>query len=136
MKVTKVLSKAKGTYKIGGHIMANFANPYQGNSSKMMTKEELAQALRIDIAAELEAIFLYEAHAMTTDDKIIKKVLQDIADEEREHIGELLALVRYLDPKVADALVEGQGEVKEMMEELGIDEKVIELSTGEIPAGK
>lgn len=116
--------------------MANFANPYQGNSNKMMTKEELAQALRIDIAAELEAIFLYEAHAMTTDDKIVKKVLKDIANEEREHIGELLALVRYLDPKVADALVEGQGEVKEMMEELGIDEKVIKLSTGEIPAGK
>ena len=116
--------------------MPNFANPYQGNSDKKMTKGELAQALRIDVASELEAIFLYEAHAMATDDKLVQKVLRDIANEEREHIGELLALVRYLDPKVADALVEGQGEVKEMMEELGIDEKVIEQSTGEIPAGK
>ena len=112
--------------------MAEFANPYQGNCERKLTKEELIQALRIDIAAELEAMFLYEAHAMATDDPLVKKVLYDIRDEEREHAGELLALLRYLDPKVDDFISEGMGEVKEMMEELFMDAALIKKATGPI----
>ena len=112
--------------------MAEFANPYVGNCDRKITKEELIQALRIDIASELEAMFLYEAHAMATDDPLVKKVLMDIRDEEKEHAGELLALVRYLDPKTDDFLTEGIGEVKEMMEELKMDAALIKKVTGPI----
>lgn len=112
--------------------MAEFANPYQGNCERKMTKEELIQALRIDIAAELEAMFLYEAHAMATDDALVKKALIDIRDEEQQHVGELLALLRYLDPAVAGLLVEGQGEVREMMESLGMKPDEIDKATGPI----
>lgn len=112
--------------------MAEFANPYVGNCDRKLKKEELIQALRIDVASELEAMFLYEAHAMATDDPLVQKVLRDIRDEEKEHAGELLALLRYLDPDVGDLLVEGMGEVKEMMEELGMDKKDIEQATGAI----
>ncbi|MFV0400184.1 MAG: demethoxyubiquinone hydroxylase family protein [Oscillospiraceae bacterium] len=101
--------------------MPSFANPYGGNVPKKMTKEELIQALRIDIASELEAIFLYEAHALAIDDEVAKKVLRDIRDEEKEHIGELMSLMQYLDGDMAGFLKEGNGEVREMMEELGID---------------
>lgn len=114
--------------------MPNFPNPYVGNVQKM-TKAELVQALRIDIASELEAIFLYDAHSMATDDPVAKKVLADIRDEEVEHIGELMALVRYLDPSVDEHLTEGEGEVREMMEQLGISKDKIEAATGQLREG-
>ena len=53
-----------------------------------------------------------------------RKVFLDIADEEKEHMGELLALLQYLDPEEADHMAEGVGEVEGMMEELGMDPHV------------
>ena len=114
--------------------MADFANPFQGNCDRKLSKEELIQAIRIDIASELEAMYLYDAHAMATDDPLVKKVLEDIRDEEKEHAGELLALMRYLDPEVARLLYNGHGEVREMMEKLNMDTALIENATG--PIGK
>lgn len=101
--------------------MPSFANPFQGNIDRMMTNQELAQAIRLDIASELEAIYLYDAHATATTDLVAKKVLADIRDEEVAHVGELMALLRYLDPTVADLLAGGESEVKAMIQELGID---------------
>lgn len=100
--------------------MPSFPNPFAGNVDRKISKAELIQALRIDIAGELEAIFLYDAHVLATDDPVAKKVLADIRDEEIEHCGELLSLMRYLDPRVTDLMLEGEGEVKEMMAGLGI----------------
>ena len=100
--------------------MPSFPNPFQGNVDKKMGKVELMQALRLDIASELEAIFLYSAHAEATDDPLVKKVLLDIADEEKQHIGELMSLMHYLEPEMAEFLMHGQSEVREMMEELKI----------------
>lgn len=105
--------------------MPSFANPFSGNVDRKITKTELIQAIRVDIASELEAIYLYDAHAHATDDPLAKKVLADIRDEEMEHVGELLTLLRHLDPHVADLLANGEGEVKEMMEDLGITEVTI-----------
>lgn len=102
--------------------MPAFADPFSGNVNKKISKAELIQALRIDIAAELEAIYLYDAHVMATDDPVAKKVLADIRDEEMAHVGELTALMRYLDPSYAENMLDGEGEVKAMMEELGVTE--------------
>ena len=100
--------------------MPTFSSPFTGNIDRKITKTELIQAVRVDIAAELEAIFLYEAHAAATDDALAAAVLRDIRDEEMVHVGELLTLLRHLDPAVAEHLVSGEGEVKEMMQSLGI----------------
>lgn len=100
--------------------MPSFPNPFSGNIDRKISKAELVQALRIDIAGELEAIYLYDAHVHATDDPLAKKVLADIRDEEIEHCGELLSLMRYLDPTVTDLMMNGEGEVKEMMQDLGI----------------
>ena len=100
--------------------MPTFSSPFSGNIDRKITKTELMQAVRMDIAAELEAIFLYEAHAAATDDVLAAAVLRDIRDEEVAHVGELLTLLRHLDPAVAEHLVSGEGEVKEMMQALGI----------------
>lgn len=102
--------------------MPSFANPFSGNVHKKISKTELLQALRIDIASELEAIYLYDAHAHATDDALAKKVLMDIRDEEVAHVGEQFTLMKHLDSSVADLLLSGEDKVKEMMEELDIIE--------------
>ena len=100
--------------------MPSFPNPFSGNLDKKLTKEDLIQAIRFDIAGELEAIFLYDAHALATADPVAKAVLADIRDEEKAHVGELMALLRHLDPQEAEHFAQGEEEVKEMLEELGI----------------
>ena len=102
--------------------MPSFANPFNANVERKISKEELIQAVRLDIAGELEAIYLYDAHCMATDDPVAKAVLADIRDEEKAHVGELMALLRHLDPKEAEHFASGEMEVKEMMDDLGIRE--------------
>ena len=98
--------------------MPAFANPFQGNVDRKLNKEELIQAVRLDIAGELEAIYLYDAHVQATDDEAAKKVIADIRDEEKAHVGELMTLLRTLDPQEADFFASGEAEVYEMLGEL------------------
>lgn len=91
--------------------MAQLGNPYVANVPRPMSNDELAQALRVDMAGELEAIIGYEAHAMSTNDDRAKKVLYHIADEERKHVGELQQLLYILSPKEAQFIEEGKQEI-------------------------
>ena len=100
--------------------MPSFPNPFQGNVNRKLTKEELIQAIRLDIAGELEAIYVYDAHVQATDNELAKRVIGEIRDEEKAHVGELFTLLRALDPQEAEHFATGEGEVREAMEELGI----------------
>ncbi|HNR13983.1 MAG TPA: demethoxyubiquinone hydroxylase family protein [Thermodesulfobacteriota bacterium] len=102
--------------------MPDFANPFSGNvPDRKMTREELIRAIRLDIAAELEAVNLYMAQADVTEDPLARKVLIDVADEEREHIGEFLHLVQLLTGNENELLEHGKQEVVEMAEELQVE---------------
>jgi hypothetical protein len=84
--------------------MPEFMNPFSGMApERKMTDRELARSLRLSLAAEQEAIHLYEALADATDNKLAKEVLQDIADEEREHAGEFQRLLNILLPDEEEA---------------------------------
>lgn len=98
--------------------MPSFPDPFVGNTKVKMTDRELAQAIRLDIASELEAIFLYDSHANSTDNPVAKAVLEEIRDEEKAHFGELVTLLKYLDPEGVDFFENGVEEVKEIIEEL------------------
>ena len=98
--------------------MPAFANPFQANVERKMSKKELIQAIRLDIAGELEAIYIYDAHVQATDDAMAKKVIGDIRDEEKIHVGELMTLLRMLDPGEMEFFASGEGEVKDMLKEL------------------
>lgn len=100
--------------------MPAFANPFQANVDRKMNKVELIQAIRLNIAGELEAIYVYDAHVQATDNEMAKKVIGDIRDEEKAHVGELMALLRALDPKEAELFASGEEEVREMLADLGI----------------
>ena len=91
--------------------MALLGNPFVANVAKQMTNDETIQALRVDLTGELEAIIGYEAHAMATDDERVKKVLFHIADEERQHVGELQQLLYILCPKEAEHIEKGKQEI-------------------------
>ncbi len=97
--------------------MALLGNPFVGNPPKLMSKEELAQALRVDIAGELEAIVGYEAHAMATNDERIKKNLYHIADEERRHVGELQQLLYMICPREAEYTEIGKKKIIKQQEQ-------------------
>jgi rubrerythrin len=92
-------------------MMALLGNPFVGSAPQKLTPEELAQALRVDLAGELEAIIGYEAHVMATDDARVKKVLGHIADEERQHVGELQQLLYILSPKEMENTEKGRQEI-------------------------
>lgn len=93
--------------------MALLGNPFVGNPPKQLSNEELAQALRVDIAGELEAIVGYEAHALATADERVKKVLYHIADEERQHVGELQQLLYMISPKEAQFIEKGRQAIQQ-----------------------
>lgn len=93
--------------------MALLGNPFVANVPRQLSMEELAQALRVDIAGELEAIVGYEAHAMSTNDERVKKVLYHIADEERQHVGELQQLLYILSPKEEQYIEKGKQSIKQ-----------------------
>ena len=75
------------------------------------------EILRAAIIAELDAINLYEQLASMTKNEKIKKVLMDIADEEKTHFGEFQTLLLMLDKKQVEELKKGEEEVKELLEE-------------------
>jgi len=77
-------------------------------------KEDLdREILRVGIIAELDAINLYEQLAAMTDAKDIKKILLDIAKEEKTHVGEFQTLLLRGDEEQVRELEEGKKEVEE-----------------------
>ncbi len=87
---------------------------------KKLGKLGALQAIRWGIIAELDAINFYEQLAEAIDDEKIKKVFLNIAREEKEHVGEFLALLLEYDPEIREMIQKGFDEVKE---EVGIEAK-------------
>jgi len=99
--------------------MPEFCNPFTVlKNDRKLTNPELVRAIRFMIAAEYEAIQLYQQTAESTDNALAKEVLLDIADEEKEHAGEFLRLLRELEPEEERFYQEGYEEVEEMIERL------------------
>lgn len=53
--------------------------------------------LREDFIGELGAINQYQEHIDEADNEEIKKVLAHIRDDEKEHVAELIKIIRKLD---------------------------------------
>jgi rubrerythrin len=78
-------------------------------------KENLdKEILRAGIIAELDAINLYEQMAAMTENENIKRILLDIAKEEKTHFGEFQALLLMSDKEQEKELEEGKKEVDEL----------------------
>ncbi len=81
-----------------------------------LKKEDLdREILRAGIIAELDAINLYEQMANMTQNENIKKVLMEIAREEKTHVGEFQTLLLNQDREQQSELEKGKTEVDELL---------------------
>ena len=103
--------------------MPAFTDPFSGMVPKRkMTVGELVRAMRLNVSAEEDATSIYMAHADATDHPVAKKVLIDIANEERVHVGEFNRLIQLLTGDEDAWLAAGAQEVNEMAEEVAAEE--------------
>ena len=97
--------------------MPDFGNPFAGmKADRKLTDQELIRAVRFMVSAEYEAVQLYVQLAESTDNKLAKEVLLDIAGEEKVHAGEFLRLLHELAPDEQGFYDDGYAEVEEEIE--------------------
>lgn len=75
------------------------------------------EILRAGIIAELDAINFYEQLAAKAKNPLVKKVMLEVAKEEKEHVGEFQTILFELDPEQVEEFEEGKKEVEEMKSE-------------------
>ncbi len=80
-------------------------------------KEDLdKEILRAGMISELDAINLYEEMGDMTQDKHLRKLLLDVAKEEKTHLGEFQSLLLKKDPQQKNELEEGEKEVETLLQ--------------------
>ena len=79
--------------------------------SKVKKEDKNKEILRLGMIAELDAVSLYEQLAAAADSNDIKKVLLDIAKEEKTHMAEFQALLLKEDKEQLKELEQGKIEV-------------------------
>jgi rubrerythrin len=84
------------------------------NLERISKKNLDKEILRAAIIAELDAINLYEQMAAMTENADIRRILLDIAKEEKTHVGEFQTLLLINDKEQEKELEEGKKEVKEL----------------------
>lgn len=96
--------------------MPEFSTPFNGNKcDKRLSKEELIRAIRFNIASEFEAIQLYEQLRDSIDDKNAIKMLNEIADDEKVHVGNFMYLLKLLSPDEEKHYKEGAEEAIDIL---------------------
>lgn len=84
--------------------------------SNSITSDE--QILRTAIASEFGAINLYQQMLDSSKSEEVKKILQDIIDEEKIHVGEFeLILSKFVDKDNNDLLIDGAQEAEKVVNE-------------------
>ena len=84
------------------------------NLDKIKKEDIDREILRAGIIAEYDAISLYEQMAALAKNGDIRKVLLDVAKEEKTHVGEFQALLLRIDSEQAKELEHGSEEVREL----------------------
>ncbi len=72
--------------------------------------------MRLAVIAEVDAITLYRQIAEASTDKVVAEVFREVADEEKEHLGEFMYLLRRCDKNLDEMMKHGEEEVKEHLE--------------------
>jgi len=99
--------------------MATFGSPFSGLAKdRKLTGTELIRAIRFMVAAEFEATQMYMQLSESTDNKLAIKVLTEIADEERVHVGEFIRLLYNLAPDEESFYDKGAKEVEDVIKKI------------------
>jgi len=76
-------------------------------NNRKLTDEKLVRAIRFMVAAAFEATQLYSQLVESTDIKLTVKVLEDMANKERVHVGQFLRSAS-LPPMKESSIPKGQ----------------------------
>ena len=89
-------------------------NNYNTDITPSIMSFDTLQKARQDLIGEIQAVIEYDAHVRSTNDKLARQTWQSIKNEELVHIGELLALLNYLDPEQKQFVQKGFSEFYEI----------------------
>ncbi len=96
--------------------MPEFSHPFNGNKyQRILDRNELIRAIRYSIAAEFEAIQLYEQLRDSIDNEEAKKLLTEVSGDEKEHVGNFMHLLKILAPEEEKFFMKGWEEAAEVM---------------------
>lgn len=84
------------------------------NLAKVRQEEINKEVLRVGMIAELDAVSLYEQLAAMVTNPDIRKVLLDIAKEEKTHLAEFETLLLRMDKEQVRENEKGKKEVEEL----------------------
>jgi rubrerythrin len=82
--------------------------------SKVRPEEINREVARVGMIAELDAVNLYDQMAAMATDHDLRKVLEDIAKEEKTHLAEFETILLRLDKDQAEEMEKGKKEVEEL----------------------
>lgn len=82
--------------------------------SKVRPEDINREAARAGMIAELDAVNLYEQLAAMATDHDLKKVLLDIAKEEKTHLAEFETMLLRMDKEQVQEHAKGREEVEEL----------------------
>lgn len=76
----------------------DFSDPFRGmGQGRPLSASDVAAALRIDVAAELDAVNLYQAHIDAISDPKLRATIEEIRDDEKNHAAKFLAALNEID---------------------------------------
>ena len=93
--------------------MFNLNNNYNSEITTSIMNFDTLQKARKDLIGEISAVIEYDTHIHNTNDRLARQTWQDIKNEELVHVGELLALINYLDPEQKQFVQKGFSEFYE-----------------------
>ena len=93
--------------------MFNQNNAFSSEITPSIMSFDTLQKARKDLIGEIQAVIDYDSHIHTTNDKLARNTWNHIKEEELVHIGELLALLNYLDPSQIEFVQKGFNEFYE-----------------------
>lgn len=112
LRLFEIISKIDNSYKPKlNELMSKLPVDVSNINSNNIDKE----ILRTAIISELDAINLYEQFANKTKNIKLKKILLDVAREEKAHVGEFETLLLSLDDQQRKELKNGNKEVDEKL---------------------
>jgi rubrerythrin len=99
-------------------------HPLDVKPAPMISDERICDALRLAIIAEVDAITFYRQMARASTDKVVAEVFKEVAEEEKEHLGEFMYLLRRCDGSLDEMMKHGEEEVKELINRVNSDKKL------------
>ena len=93
-------------------MFENYNNPNSMGANDSKDFVTLQQA-RKDLIGEIDAIIQYDDHLHNTNNQLARETWRNIMSEEMVHVGELLALINYLDPSQLKHVQDGIKEFEE-----------------------